>query len=307
MPDGAVENVSDTAFWVAYYRAMENDRPDALFPDPLAARLAGDHGRKIASSMPLSRVTAWTLAIRTVIIDGFIKRSLEEGVDTIINLGAGLDTRPYRMELPSSLLWIEADYPKMIAYKEERLANERPRCRVERVRVDLSDDAARRSLLARIDARAIKMLVLTEGVIPYLSNEQVASLAGDLHSLNHVCYWIAEYFSPDVIKFRERAGVQKRLQNAPFKFRPDDWFGFFVQRGWYAKETRYLSEEGKRLRRPVDVPLWMKMFAMIRAAFASKVRREHFRKFSAYILLAPGLPEGVAQSLSGMSKPRLRT
>lgn len=93
MPDGAVENVSDTAFWVAHYRAMESDRPDALFRDPLAARLAGEHGRKIASSMPLSRVTAWTLAIRTVVIDDFIKRALEEGVDTIVNLGAGLDTR----------------------------------------------------------------------------------------------------------------------------------------------------------------------------------------------------------------------
>ncbi len=72
MPEGAVENVSDTAFWVAHYRAMESQRPDALFCDPLAALLAGDHGRKIAASMPLSRVTAWTLAIRTVIIDDFI-------------------------------------------------------------------------------------------------------------------------------------------------------------------------------------------------------------------------------------------
>ena len=58
MPDGAVENVSDTAFWVAHYRAMENERPDALFRDPLAARLAGEHGKKIADSIPLSRVTA---------------------------------------------------------------------------------------------------------------------------------------------------------------------------------------------------------------------------------------------------------
>ncbi len=217
MPHGVVENVSDTAFWVAYYRALETERPDALFRDPLAARLAGEHGRKIALSMPLSRVTAWTLAIRTVIIDDFIEKALEEGTDTIVNLGAGLDARPYRMPLPSSLLWIEADYAKMIAYKEERLANEMPRCRLERIKVDLSDDAQRRSLFAAIDARAEKILVLTEGVVPYLTNEQVAALAGDLHSLNHVCYWIAEYFSPDVVKFRERTGVQEKLKNAPIK------------------------------------------------------------------------------------------
>ncbi|HXU48075.1 MAG TPA: SAM-dependent methyltransferase, partial [Candidatus Binatia bacterium] len=290
MPDGAVENVSDTAFWVAHYRAMENERPDALFRDPLAARLAGEHGKKIADSIPLSRVTAWTLAIRTFIIDSFIKKALEEGVDTVVNLGAGLDTRPYRMELPSSLLWIEADYPKMIAYKEERLANERPCCRLERVKIDLGDNVARRNLFDAVDARAKKLLVLTEGVIAYLSNEQVAVLAADLHSLNHICYWIAEYFSPDVIKFRERTGVQKQLQNAPFKSRRGNWFGFFAQHGWHAREARYLSEEGKRLHRPINLPLWMKMFGMVRATFVSKARREHFRRFSAYVLFVPGPP-----------------
>ena len=291
MPDGAVENVSDTAFWVAHYRALETGRRHALFRDPLAARLAGVHGSKIAASIPMSRMTAWIIAIRTSIIDGYIKRALEEGVDTVVNLGAGLDTRPYRMDLPPSLQWIEADYPPMIAYKEERLLNETPRCRLERVKVDLADDASRRSLFASIDARAKKLLVLTEGVIPYLTNEQVASLADDLHALNHVCYWVAEYFSPEVVKFRERAGVQKKLQNAPFRFKPGDWFGFFSQRGWHAKETRYLPEEGARLRRPVDLPLWMKMIGMIRAAFASKAQREQFRRFSAYVLLAPG-PSG---------------
>ncbi|HKQ86521.1 MAG TPA: SAM-dependent methyltransferase [Candidatus Acidoferrales bacterium] len=295
MPDGAVDNVSDTAFWVAHYRALETERRDALFRDPLAARLAGEHGSKIAASIPMSRMTAWIIAIRTTIIDAYIGKGLEEGVDTIVNLGAGLDTRPYRMDLPPSLLWIEADYPKMIAYKEERLANETPRCRLERVKLDLGDDVARRVLLASIDTRAKKILVLTEGVIPYLTNEQVAALAGDLHSLSHVCYWIAEYFSPDVVKFRERTGVQKKLQNAPFRFKPGDWFGFFAQRGWHPKETRYLSEEGDRLRRPADLPLWVRMVGMLRAAFASRARREQFRRFSAYVLLAPCPSENLAQ------------
>jgi methyltransferase (TIGR00027 family) len=287
MPDGAVENVSDTAFWVAHYRALETERRDALFRDPLAGRLAGEHGGKIAASIPMSRVTAWTIAIRTTIIDAYLKKALEEGVDTVVNLGAGLDTRPYRMDLPPSLLWIEADYPKMIAYKEERLANEVPHCRLERVKVDLGDDAPRRALLAAIDARAKEILVLTEGVIPYLTNEQVAALAGDLHSLSHVCYWIAEYLSPEVIKFREKSGVQQKLQNAPLRFKPGDWFGFFAQRGWHAKEARYLPEEGIRLRRPVDLPLWMKVFGTFRGLFASKEQREHFRRFSAYVLLEP--------------------
>jgi O-methyltransferase involved in polyketide biosynthesis len=47
--------------------------------------------------------------IRTVIIDDRIKLAIGEGVDTILNLGAGLDTRPYRMDLPKTLRWVEFD------------------------------------------------------------------------------------------------------------------------------------------------------------------------------------------------------
>lgn len=42
MTDTPIENVSDTAFWVAHYRALETKRPDALFHDPLAGVLAGE-------------------------------------------------------------------------------------------------------------------------------------------------------------------------------------------------------------------------------------------------------------------------
>ena len=37
-------NISDTARWVAVYRAIESERPDAWFRDPLAKRLAGERG-----------------------------------------------------------------------------------------------------------------------------------------------------------------------------------------------------------------------------------------------------------------------
>ena len=46
----AIQNVSDTAFMVAGFRASETERADALFRDPLAAKLAGDHGCTIRTS-----------------------------------------------------------------------------------------------------------------------------------------------------------------------------------------------------------------------------------------------------------------
>jgi Leucine carboxyl methyltransferase len=94
-----IENVSDTAFLVAGFRGMETDRPDPLFRDPLAWTLAGEHGHKIIATVPRRFFGAWSLVIRTVIIDSFIRDAIAGGVDTVLNLGAGLDTRPYRMNL----------------------------------------------------------------------------------------------------------------------------------------------------------------------------------------------------------------
>ena len=113
--------------------------------------------------MPNSRIVGWTVVIRTRIIDDFILSAIGEGVDTVLNLGAGLDTRPYRMNLPASLHWIEADYPHLIEYKESQLAHETPRCHLERVEIDLADRPARQKLFSRVNAQANRILVLTEG------------------------------------------------------------------------------------------------------------------------------------------------
>ncbi len=81
----------------------------------------------------------------------------------VINLAAGLDTRPYRMELPPALKWIEIDLPGILSYKEEILAGEKPVCILERVRLDLADVTARRKVFADLGSRASKCLILTKG------------------------------------------------------------------------------------------------------------------------------------------------
>src|ERR1700737_3561861 len=143
-----IKDVSDTAFWIAYHRKLESERSDALFHDPFAAKLAGERGKKISEAMPTSRVVAWTVGLRIRIIGEYLQLAIEAGVDTILSLGAGLDARPYRMNLPPSLLWIEADYPQILAYKETQLKADEPHCRLERVKIDLADRDGRRRLFA---------------------------------------------------------------------------------------------------------------------------------------------------------------
>lgn len=295
MPDNLIAHVSDTAFGIAHYRALETQRPDALFHDPLAALLAGKRGEKIGAAMPASFMNGWPVVIRTCIIDDYIRLAIAQGVDTVLNLGAGLDTRPYRMEIPEPLVWIEIDYPHIINFKEEQLSGERPRCQLQRVRLDLADVSERRKALASIiaDARVGKILVLTEGVVPYLSMQEAASLADDLKMLPQTRYWIVDYFSPAMNKFRQRLAKGK-MQNAPFKFTPEDWFGFFRERGWRPKEIRYLAEEGERLGRPVQLPLLYKMLFALRGWFASRRRRAAFKRLIGYVLLEPTASGGIA-------------
>lgn len=287
MSSSSIQHVSDTAFLVAHGRAAESARPDALFHDPLAARLAGEKGRALAEAFPQGAMTGWTVAIRTVIIDEFISAAIARGVDTVLSLGAGLDTRPYRLELPSELHWVEVDYPDVIAFKEERLEDEMPHCHLERVGLDLADRSARRELFARVDAQSAHVLVLTEGVILYLEIDEVAALADELRALTRVDSWIVDYISPESHAYRQRAGLDRQLERAPFKFQPADWCGFFAAHGWRPREIRYLAEEGARRGRRAPLPWRIRLITSLLRRLVPAERRARLDQFAGYVLLEP--------------------
>src|SRR5262245_31411359 len=103
----ALRDISDTARWMAVYRARETERPDAHFRDPFARRLAGERGERIADSIPSSNRYSWSFVTRTVLFDRFISEEVARGADLVLDLAAGLDARPYRLDLPASLPWVE--------------------------------------------------------------------------------------------------------------------------------------------------------------------------------------------------------
>jgi len=279
--DTPINDVSDTAFWVAYYRAKESERADALFRDPFAKRLVGERGKTIADSMPLtSRYTEWAVVSRTVIIDRFVQQSVADGVDAVVNLGAGLDARPYRMNLPATLEWIEVDHPTIIAHKSRVLEAERPTCKLTRVEVDLASSGQRKAFLEAAVPGAKRVLVLTEGVLPYLSPEQVAELSHDLLAQQRFACWVTEYFHPSVYRYLKLAARSSQMKNAPFRFFPDDWFGFFRGLGWRARETRYTGEIALEFKRRPPMPWW----AWLLLPFMPRKVKEHALRTTGYVL-----------------------
>jgi methyltransferase (TIGR00027 family) len=259
MPEPLISNVSDTARWVAVYRAQESARPDALFKDPFADRLAGDRGRAIAAVAPREMRNGWPLVIRTKLMDDLIGASVAEGCDCVLNLAAGFDTRPYRLALPAALHWIEADLPAMIEEKERLLAGEKPVCRLSREKVDLADLAARSTFLARVLQNTSKALVITEGLLAYLDEEVVRALSRDLAAQPGIRWWLLDTASPIILQIMQKR-MGQHLTNAPFKFAPANGLAFFEALGWQARDVRSVFREAGRYRR---VSFFLRLLALL--------------------------------------------
>jgi methyltransferase (TIGR00027 family) len=188
---GEITHVSDTALMVAACRAHETELEDAFVRDPFAARLAGERGLAILAAMPHSNVLRLGLAVRTRFVDELLLEALRQyPITTVLSVGCGLDTRPWRIDFPSGLRWIEIDFADVLDYKEQLMSAEAPRCRRERLSVDLNDPA-QRSTMHKATGSA-PALMITEGVLLYLPVATVEALAGESCSHSGVAHWISD-------------------------------------------------------------------------------------------------------------------
>lgn len=276
-----IRNVSDTALWVAIYRAMESERADAIFNDPYARRLGGDHGQAIVDAMPRGKSMSWPMVVRTAVMDEIVMRCVQLGAATVLNLAAGLDARPYRLPLPPSLRWLHVDLPDMVDYFRERMAGETPRCMLEFVTADLRDADARRELFARAATHG-PVLVITEGLLVYLEPGQVANLARDLHDIAHAKWWLTDLASPMLLKMLARRWQPKLKEgNAPFRFGPAEGTAFFEPLGWREVEFRSTWDESMRLKRTMPGAWVWKLLSK----FRSPRKQEAARRMSGIVLL----------------------
>jgi methyltransferase (TIGR00027 family) len=245
-----IRHISDTALWVAVYRARESERIDAVFRDPYASKLAGDRGMQMAAAMPFAERHAWSYVARTWLVDQVIERELLRGADMVINLAAGLDARPYRMRLPASLRWVEVDLPETLSYKREVLAAVTPNCKVERVALDLRDNAGRGVLFQRLGSEAKRVIVLSEGLLVYFSDQEVSQLARNLATQPTFRVWVTDLASPALLKMLQKTiGSPLDRAGSPLKFAPREGPDFFVACGWKTAETRSILHTAAKLKR----------------------------------------------------------
>ena len=279
----AIEHISDTARWVAVYRAMESERTDALFRDPFARELAGERGHEIVNTLPRGRSSAWAMIVRTAVFDELIMRTVaSDGIDTVVNLAAGLDARAWRLALPPTLRWVDVDLPDILAYKQRVIGDARPVCRYEAITADLTDAARRHALLTQLGAASRRTLVVTEGLLIYLTPEQVGALATELHAQPSFRWWIVDLASPRLLKMMGNTwGKAVREGNAPFQFAPEEGTDFFTRFGWRTAEFRSTMEDAQRLDRQMAGAWFFRLLGLL----ATAKKREQWRRFSGAVLL----------------------
>jgi O-methyltransferase involved in polyketide biosynthesis len=175
---------------------------------------------------------------------------LSRGTDMVINLAAGLDARPYRMRLPTPLRWIEVDLLDTLNYKQEVLAAESPNCTVERVALDLREDAGRRALFQRLGSEAKRVVVLSEGLLIYFADHEVSELARDLAAPPTFRLWVTDLTSPALLKMLQKTiGDPLDRAGSPLKFAPREGPDFFAAYGWKSVEARSVLHTAAKLKR----------------------------------------------------------
>lgn len=240
----AISHVSDTALMVAACRAVETELEDAFVRDPFAARLAGERGFSILNAVPHAQMMRFGLAVRVRFIDELLQEALAANpITTVLSVGCGLDTRPWRLDLPKDLRWIEVDFEDMLDYKEKLMAGETPHCRVERLAIDLNDPAQRRRMYEI--AGSTQTLMITEGLLLYLPAATVNELTAEVRRQTGVAHWISDITtSAFSIALTGTSTLQTiRHVQAPDSLHGEEILETFQRNGWATDSRRsYITD-----------------------------------------------------------------
>lgn len=243
----------DTARLTAAFRVLESERHAPLVSDSWAAELAGERGKSLLRQFPTPRESSNGSVVRTWLIDQVIQKMVElHDIETVLCLGAGFDTRPYRLPLPKRLRWVEIDLDDVIQHKRSVLRRVASSCKVQRFVVDLLDTERRRAWMGEYLPAYGRTLVVTEGLLVYLMRQEVASIAADLHETGEVLSWITDLGSPFVMEWMDRlTETVPGMEGVLWSFAPANPELDFHRMNWSFGKLYSIIRRADRLGRPL--------------------------------------------------------
>ena len=283
--------VGSTALFVAASRALEARKPDPLAVDPYAevfCRAVGGAWADLFDGAapdhilhsPFGKQFVNFQGARTRYFDAYFAAASAAGVQQVVLLAAGLDSRAYRLPWPDGTVVYELDQPRVLEFKREVLADrgETPAAQRREIAVDLRDDWAGALTAAGFDP-ARPSAWLAEGLLVYLPATAQEALFGGIDALSAANSWVAVEESvpmpAEVFGFKrdeERAaGDDGSFFTLVYNERHAPAEEWFAERGWDA-EPMTLSDYLPRLGRPADLddPEVRAMTSAIRLVTATK-------------------------------------
>jgi methyltransferase (TIGR00027 family) len=227
-----LDGVGGTGLTVAGIRAEETARPDRLFADPLAAAFVAAAGSppSRATSRQAAALRLWIVA-RTVFLDELITGACADGVRQVVLLGAGFDTRAFRLRWPPGVRCFELDTGDVLAAKQQVLTEHSAVAGCERIVVptDLRGDWPAELRTASLDP-AQPAIWVAEGLLVYLSPDQVDQLLDEVTSLSGPGSRLGLTF-----RNRERGDQSAPAPALRRSAAPEDPVGWLAGHGWAAE------------------------------------------------------------------------
>ena len=273
------EGVGWTALVTAYSRAQESREAERLFEDPLAATfITAVHGSGQETGAEFPRLgpaedngssTLWNafrfyFTQRTPFYDRQVLAAVEAGCRQVVMLGAGLDSRAYRLGLAADITFFEVDRELTFTFKHDVLDrnNAVPTCDRIPVAADITAGVSAALLTAGFDP-AVPTLWVAEGLLMYFTRDQADALLDEISALSAPeSRFAGEYFSrpwekADVDYGTLDAGDQsvwdlllRSFRYGPAGDHPRDWLS---AHGWTLREATTVAEVGERTGRPIPV------------------------------------------------------
>jgi methyltransferase (TIGR00027 family) len=271
---------SRTAEYVALFRALETARPPGrrLFADALAASFLTRPLRAGVAVAALPVVGGLVPALidwrwpgprpsaiaRTRILDDAVERALARGLDQLVLLGAGYDSRPYRLAGAREVTVFEVDHPATQTVKRRvvaQLFGELP-AHVRFVPVDFDGEDLGTVMTAAGLEAGRRTYILWEGVLAYLTPEAVdatmrwaGAIAGPGSELAFT--YVHQGLLDGTGHFPHATAWTASVRTAgePFVFGldPHTLGAFLIERGWRLREDlstpEALAQHGRSIRR----------------------------------------------------------
>ncbi|QUR67041.1 SAM-dependent methyltransferase [Mycobacterium spongiae] len=252
----------------AEHRLVDDDLADLFLPAPLRWLVSATRYAPLRRA--LIKVSEWSgpglwvnLCCRKRFVGDKLSEALDN-IDAVVILGAGFDTRAYRLTRQVRIPVFEADLPVNIARKAKtvrRVLGELP-LSVRLVAVDFEHDDLLTALAEHGYLTDYRVFFICEGVTQYLTEDAVRRTFEGLRAAAPGSRIVFTYVRRDFIDGTNRYGtrtlyrsVRRRRQLWHFGLQPDDVAGFLSEYGWRLVDQagpdelvqRYVEHTGRKL------------------------------------------------------------